>query len=97
MRNEDLPKPILIEDLGMIFATESSKRKCRFGIYRCGFCGTRFKANTQNILRGKTESCGCYHKRRLSEIHKTHGLSNTRLGRIWADIKNRTLNPKHKQ
>ena len=36
---KELPKPILIEDLGMVFATESSKHKIRYGIYKCGFCG----------------------------------------------------------
>ena len=66
----DLPKPILIEDLGMMFHTESSKQKKRFGIYKCGFCGTNFKANTYDINRGDIKCCGCYHKRRNSETHK---------------------------
>ena len=96
MEKEVKLKPILIEDLGMVFATEDSKRKRRFGLYKCGFCGTNFKANTYDINRGDIKSCGCYHKRRASETHKTHGLSNTRLNRIWRDIKSRTLNPKHK-
>ena len=94
---EDLPKLILIEDLGMMYATENSKRKIRFGIYKCGFCGTNFKAITNDINRGDTKSCGCYQKRRTSESNKTHGLIETRLYRIWASIKDRTLNIKHKQ
>ena len=89
---EQLPKPILIEDLGMVFATESSKRKARYGIYKCGFCGTEFKANTYNINNGHSKSCRCYSKRRASETHKTHGLKYTRLYSIWASIKDRTLN-----
>ena len=35
MTDEDLPKPLLIEDLGMMFHMESSKRKTRFGLYKC--------------------------------------------------------------
>ena len=93
---EELPKPILIEDLGMMLPTENSKRKVRFGLYKCGFCGTEFKANTNNILRDITKSCGCYQKRRTSKSNKTHGLGYTRLYRIWSSIKKRTLNPKHK-
>ena len=93
----DYPKPILLEDLGMMYATESKKYKRRYGLYKCGFCGTEFKANTQNILRGNTKSCGCYQKRRTSESIKTHGLRNTRLYRIWGGIKDRTLNPKDKR
>ena len=90
--NEDLPKPLLIEDLGMMFHTESSKTKVRFGLYKCGFCGTEFKTNTYAIIQGKTKSCGCYQKRRTSETNKTHGLGYTRLYNIWASIKDRTLN-----
>ena len=93
---EDLPKPILIEDLGMMFATEKSKNKARFGIYKCGFCGTKFKASTGNIKNSHTKSCGCHKKRVIKEVNKTHGLRYTRLYSIWINIKRRTLNPKHK-
>ena len=93
---EEYPKPILIEDLGMIYATENSKRKYRFGIYKCGFCGTEFKTSTQQILRGKTKSCGCYNKKRTKESNTKHGLKNTRLYSIWSKLKGRVLNPKYK-
>ena len=96
LSKEDLSKPILIEDLGLMYATENSKQKKRFGIYKCGFCGTEFKANTYDINRGYIKSCGCYKKRRASETNKTHGLGATRLYAVWGDIKRRTLNPKHK-
>ena len=97
MTNEDLPKPVLIEDLGLMFATKDSKRKYRFGIYKCGFCGEEFRTQINSVKNGDTKSCGCHRRRTTSETHKTHGLSNTRLGRIWGGIKRRTLNPKHKQ
>ena len=93
---EDLLKPILIEDLGMVFATEKSKRKVRFGLYKCGFCGTNFKAITNDINRGDTKSCGCYQKRRMSDTLKTHGLGYTRLYRIWTNMKDRVFNTKNK-
>ena len=96
MNIEELPKPILIEDLGMIFATESSKTKFRYGIYKCGFCGEEFKAYTQHITSGNIKSCGCYMKRRVSETHKTHGKRHTRLYSIWSKLKGRVLNPKDK-
>ena len=93
---KEYPKPILIEDLGRIYVTENSKQKARYGIYKCGFCGTNFKANTNLIKRKGIKSCGCYKKRRTIEATKTHGLSNTRLNRIWRSIKDRTLNTNHK-
>ena len=95
--DEDYPKPILIEDLGMLFLTKDSNYKARFGIYKCGFCGTKFKASTGNIKNKHTKSCGCYNKRIASETHKTHGLRSTKLYMVWADIKNRTLNIKTRQ
>ena len=94
---EDLPKPIWIKNLGMMFATENSKRETRFGLYKCGFCGTEFKANTYHINNGNTKSCGCYRIKKVKESSTKHGLSNTRLSRIWKNIKNRTLNTKFKQ
>ena len=92
-----LPKPTLIKDLGFLFPTEDSKHKVRFGIYKCGLCGTEFKSILDSVKRGKTKSCGCYHKRRASETNKTHGLGATRLYKIWSGIKRRTLNPNFKQ
>ena len=91
-----LPKPTLLEDLGMMFITESSKYKVRYGIFKCGFCGTEFKTVIHNVKNGNTKSCGCHRKRRSIETHKTHGLRATRLYYIWGNIKRRTLNPKHK-
>ena len=95
--NLTYPKPILIEDLGTMYPTENSKVKTRFGLYKCGFCGTNFKAITNDIKRGKTKSCGCYQKRRTKETIIKHGLGATRLYKIWRGIKDRTLNPNHKQ
>lgn len=93
---EELPKPVLVEDLGMIYPTENSKYKFRYGIYKCGFCGNEFKANTYDINRGYIKSCGCYHKRRVKESNITHGLGTTRLYNIWLKLKDRIYNPKNK-
>ena len=93
---ENYLKPLLVEDLGMMFPNENSNKKTRFGIYKCGFCGTEFKANTYDINRGYIKSCGCYHKRRVKESNITHGLRNTRLYGIWLKLKDRVLNPKNK-
>ena len=96
MTNEELSKPILIEDLGMIFTTESSKQKRRYGIYKCGFCGEEFRTQIFRVKSGHTKSCGCYRKKVSSELNKTHGLGYTRLYNIWGNIKSRILNSKNK-
>ena len=92
----DYPKPILLEDLGMMYVTEKSKQKVRFGVYKCGFCGTTFNANTYEINRGHTKSCGCYHQQRVKECNTTHNLINTKIYSVWNGIKGRILNPKDK-
>ena len=94
---EELPEPILLEDLGALYPTENSKKKRRFGIYKCGFCGTKFKAQTFKVKSGHTKSCGCYNIRLIKEIKTKHNLSNTKLYGVWTNIKGRTLNLKHIQ
>ena len=94
---EDLLKPILLEDLGTMFPTENSKKKARYGIYKCGFCGTEFKTCTYKVNAGLIKSCGCYRIKKVKESNTKHGLKNTRLYYIWKGIKNRTLNPKNKR
>ena len=94
---EELPKPILLEELGTMFATESSNKKTRFGIYKCGFCGTEFKARTSSVKFGYTKSCGCYQKKCKAEgMNRKHNLTNTRLYNTWSKLKDRVLNPKSK-
>ena len=85
----EIPKLILIKDLGMMFVTENSKQKRHYGIFKCGFCGTEFRTNTYKVNVGLVKSCGCYTKK--------HGLWSTRLYNIWSKLKGRVLNPKNKQ
>ena len=75
---EELPKPILIEDLGTMFTTENSKRKRRYGLYKCGFCGNEFKAQVQHINSGGTKSCGC----QKDNSDKIIDITGKRFGRL---------------
>lgn len=94
---EELPKPALLEDLGMMFMTEKSKYKVRFGLFICGFCGTKFKACIASVKRGNTQSCGCYRKQVMKNgINKKHNLGNTKIYNVWRGLKIRILNPNSK-
>ena len=90
--NEILENITFIKDLGMLFASDKSKRKHRYGLYKCGLCGNEFRSRVQDVKSNKIKSCGCT-KNFLSQLHN---LSNTKLYKAWYDIKSRTLNPKHK-
>ena len=82
---------ILLKDLGMIFATETSKRKYRFGLFKC-YCGSEFKTQINSIKSGHTKSCGC--KERTGNMK--HGLSNHRLYDTWTAMMSRCYSLKSK-
>lgn len=84
--------PKLIQDLGMLYATEKSKRKSRYGIFKCPYCNNSFKSQISNIKNNHTKSCGCFKKDRIG---KYENLSKTRIYSIFNDIRKRTLNKKH--
>ena len=83
--------PILLEDLGMMYTTEKSKVRRRYGIFKCQYCGKEFKTNFRSVKRGSTRSCGC-----IVNKHKiTHGLTTHRFYGTWSNMKKRCYNPKH--
>jgi hypothetical protein len=63
-------------------------------ICRCE-CGTMVIAKTNNLRGGITTSCGCLRKELLRAMRTTHGLANTVMYRLWADMRNRCNNPRH--
>jgi len=79
--------PILLEDLGMRYPTEKSKRKHRYGLYQCQYCGKEFEAQIHHIKNGETKSCGC--------LTSTHGLTKHRLYKTWYQMKARCYNEKN--
>lgn len=66
-----------------------------YWVCRCD-CGkiTRFRPDA--LKSGAVVSCGCYHAEISSEIGKyvnlKHGMSKSRLFRIWSDMKSRCYN-----
>lgn len=53
-------------------------------------CGNEKTIRAEHLLSGATTSCGCL---RREGSHKTHGLSQTRLCRIWKNMNSRCCNP----
>lgn len=86
---------ILLEDLGMIYPTENSKQKRRYGIYKC-FCGNKFKASFHNIKRKHTKSCGCSSSQNRINAITTHNLTSHRLYSIWQGMMTRCNSHKSK-
>lgn len=59
---------------------------------KCG-CGRETIVKTNALRNGETKSCGCLRTQASSETHRKHGMSETRLYRIWIGMKARCLNP----
>lgn len=95
LENNQKKELVLLEDLGMQFATEKSKQKIRLGLYKC-YCGNEFKANTYSIKSGHTASCGCYQKKTRLETNIKHNLRSHRLYSTWYDMVRRCNNKKSK-
>lgn len=89
-----MEKPMLIEDLGFLFAKETSKKKVRYGMFQCA-CGNIFKAMTHSIKQGNTQSCGCLLKTKPIEAHGTHLASQSKLYKKWKAMKSRCQDVNH--
>ena len=77
-------------NLTVISKSDSINRKS-YWICKCD-CGNKTIVRASNLKSGHTKSCGCYKKTREIEANTVHGLSNTRIHRIWDNIKTRCLN-----
>lgn len=56
-------------------------------------CGNTKIAQGVNLVSGITTSCGCLTSERIRAARTKHGMANTRLYRIWQDMRRRCHNP----
>lgn len=82
--------------------TGEKKKRQKVWLCQCD-CGNTKKVITSYLTSGDIKSCGCYRKeselKNLSKIWgkpRTHGLSKTKLYRVYSDMKNRCNNTKCK-
>ncbi len=61
-------------------------------VCRCD-CGKTVRVRAYTLLNGRTTSCRCRQKEWAKQRFTTHGLTRTRIYRIWNGIKTRTNNP----
>jgi hypothetical protein len=53
-------------------------------------CGTERVVKAGSLMNGRSRSCGCFHKSRVS----THGMTGTPTFKSWDSMKQRCTNPK---
>lgn len=63
-----------------------------FALFHCDYCGRKVEKVYGNGL--KHQSCGCAHKRLLSECSTIHGDYDKPLNKIWRSMKSYCNNPK---
>lgn len=58
-------------------------------------CGTSepLQVRYESLKSGKTKSCSCYQKERVSESATTHGMSKTSAYNSWQQMRDRCSNP----
>ena len=67
-----------------------------FWIARCD-CRTEKAFSVYDIYSGHTKSCGCFKIKKMSDSHRTHGMTETREYRIWCSMRNRCNNKNNKK
>jgi hypothetical protein len=68
-----------------------NKRKDAVWLCVCE-CGIEKEISGRTLREGKSNSCGCLHRERVSESSKTHGLKNHPIYSVWRNMKNRCNN-----
>jgi len=69
-------------------------RKNRGYFWKCTCeCGSKGEILQYNLTSGQSTSCGCYRREVMGALNFTHGMSRTRIYRIWGDMKSRCTNP----
>lgn len=58
-------------------------------------CGNETEVAADHLRSGHTTSCGCERSIVCSKVHKTHGMSKTRLYKLWGNMIERCENPKN--
>lgn len=79
--------PIIGKRFGMLTVLSIHKQNTRLMCSCVCDCGTCRDVRKDHLLAGKTVSCGCYGKNLKNGT--THGMSGTRLHRIWKGMINR--------
>lgn len=75
---------------GRLTVIERAPNKGRKTCWLCRCdCGNTTIVIADNIKNGQTTSCGCYHREKAAEMHFKHGGTDTRLYRVWNDMRSR--------
>lgn len=81
--------------LTVIHRVENSNDNKAQWLCQCD-CGKTCVVRSTCLISGHTKSCSCLKNEKLIKRTKTHGLTDTRMFRIWRGVKTRCYNINHK-
>lgn len=85
LTNKRFGKLIVIEEFG------KNKHNRVLWLCKCD-CGNDKVVDSNSLLMGRTQSCGCLRSEIEIIAAKTHGMTKTRFYNIWLGVKNRCTN-----
>lgn len=77
--------------LTVLERAENTKSGCTRWLCKCD-CGNTKIVMSSHLKSGRTKSCGCYNREMTVLRNFKHGLTNTKLFKIWQNMKNRCYN-----
>lgn len=86
---------LTVVELDHIETIRKNNRNRRHFVWKCMCqCGNVCSVRSTDLKSGHTKSCGCYMVQTRKAGHRTtHGLSKTRLYKIYTSMKTRCYNP----
>lgn len=82
--------------LTVISSAPSNKRGQAMWVCQCE-CGNKIIALGNSLRNGHSKSCGCTRNEKIRKLNLSHNMSNTRIYKIWQDLKARCYNPNNKE
>jgi len=79
-----------------VVSPAETKHGYKYWLCACD-CGNQKIISGHCLRNGEIKSCGCLWRETHKKSAEKHGGRNTRLYRIWANMKGRTGNPKNKR
>lgn len=82
---------------GRLIAIKRSDNKDGHTRWLCGCdCGNQITARTDYLLNGSTKSCGCLASECTPPNQTVHGMSRSKLYKVWMAMRQRCGNPRDK-
>lgn len=75
-----------------VISEVARKLNSRAVLFSCD-CGKLKEIRLQDVLLGKTTSCGCFNRENAARRHTTHGRSKDPVYRVWASMVERCSDP----